>query len=111
MIGIDFMTYGMLLAAFRMATVGVVVYSLYAIASEYFSGNANLKRIKRMIFVGAGAILLGLLSSTAAAPKFVINTPINMELKNYDRNDEEIIINTPAARTKDLDGFTPLKNE
>jgi hypothetical protein len=43
--------------------------------------------------------------------KIAIDTPVSRELVEYQDNDKEIVIETPAPRTEKLEGFKPLKED
>jgi hypothetical protein len=109
-IGIEFMSGAMLLTTIRVAFllfVGWIIYRIVRKLLEY-DHTGEYKSIKwETIFLGF-AIIFGIFFAGATQPKLTIETTPDRELIEYQRNDDEIIIETPPARTEQLDGFTPM---
>ena len=116
MLGVEFMTYGMVLSTLRLLAMVIVAWMLMRMhrsilelpneptVKQYF------KAIRFELAVIAFISMVAL--SGSVSPKIVIDTPPNRELQQYQSNtNKEIVIETPEPRTKVLEGFTPLKKE
>lgn len=109
-IGIDFMSGAMLLTTIRVVFLLIIGWIIYRIVRKLleYDHTGEYKSIKwEAIFLGF-AIIFGIFFSGATQPKLTIQTTPDRELIEYQRNDEEIVIETPAPRTEQLDGFAPM---
>ena len=112
--GIEFMTGAMLLSAINAATILVIVWMVYRIVKKIFKyvNDDSLQKekinAKIELFVCGMALVFNIFFASAAVPKLTIETTPNRDLMEYQRNTEEVVIETPPPRTQILDGFRPL---
>jgi len=110
--GVDFMTGATLFALVNLVGIAFVVlvgYRIWTKVSAFVkSGEDKTLNIKWELIVFALIIFFGIFAGSVMRPKVTIDVPINRELKQYQNNNQEIVIETPAPRTEKLDGFKPL---
>lgn len=111
--GIDFMTGAMLLSTIRLISFLFFVWIMYRIvkkATLFVNEESNDKTLNiKWEIVGIAAIVLfTTFFGSAAQPRLTIEVPQDRELIEYQRNADEIVIETPPPRTENLDGFTPM---
>ena len=110
-IGIDFMLGAQLLATINLLVTVLVLWLVYRVFKKVFyeQRENDEKADVRWEVAGLGiATLLFAFFGTSAAPKLTIDSAPNRQLVEYQRNVEELVIETPAPRTETLEGFTPL---
>lgn len=116
MFGIDVMTGAMFFALVNLATFVIVLFIFYRIARKIYvfvndDSHEKKMNIKKEVFGLGFLILFFTFFGSLTQPKVSIDTPPNREVIEYQENKEEVIINTPAPRTQELDGFESLKKD
>lgn len=111
--GIDFVTGAVLLSTIRLIAFLFFVWIFYRIvkkATLFVNEESNDKTLNiKWEIVGIAAIVLfTTFFGSAAQPRLTIETAPDRELIEYQRNEDDIVIETPAPRTETLDGFSPM---
>ena len=115
MIGIEFMTGAAIFGAIRTLGVMIAAWMVYRIAKKAFIHYQSKDQDPPGILTESLVLVCFAIGMTffgsAASPKLSIDVPESIELKNYQKNDDEVVIETPPPRTEKLDGFTPMTKE
>lgn len=112
--GIDFMTGAVLLSTLRMGVFLFFLWIMYRSGKKIWtfanddSNDAKTPNLKWEIVGLAAIFMFAIFFGSAAQPRLTIETAPDRELIEYQRNDDDIVIETPAPRTETLDGFTPM---
>ena len=111
--GIEFMVGATLLSFIRMVIFLFIAWLGYRVAKKIYiftteTANEKELNVKWEIVGLAFVFLFSVFFSSAAQPKLSIEVPQDRDLIQYQRNADEIVIETPPPRTETLDGFRPL---
>lgn len=111
MFNVEFMTGAVLLSTLHVTLVLAVLYVLFRIGQKVYRhlGADQPLNIKWELAFMAVFLIFTLLVGGAGQPKITIDVPKSRELIEYENDRRDITIVPSEPRTKDLEGFTPLK--
>lgn len=112
-IGIEFMVGATLLSFIRMVIVLFIAWLGYRVGNKIYKfiiseEDEKELNIKWEIVGIASIFLFAVFFGSAAQPRLTIENTPDRELIEYQRNTDEIVIETPPPRTETLDGFSPM---
>lgn len=107
MIGTGIIWNIMMLVVF--ALIAYQCLKIWGIAVVYKDENTPITKsiVKRVAVIAAVLLVAFFVSRGTVAPRVVIDTPVNKELREYNKPKEAEII-TPPPRTENMKGFKPL---
>lgn len=109
-IEIDFMTGAMLMSTLHAASALLFIWIAWRVirkSTDFANDKIETLNLKWELIV-SGIVIIANLFFAGAQPRLTIETLPNRELIEYQRNDDDIVIETPAPRTETLDGFQSL---
>jgi hypothetical protein len=109
---IEFMTGATLFALINFIIFLLTAYLTYRGGKKLYAqyvNEAKISSVPREFVVVVFLAVLFVFFSSSTQPKVTIDTKPNAALIEYQRQNPEIVIETPAPRTETLQGFEPLK--